>query len=706
LEWNVEESNKRSLTGIGVDGTLEIKASGNGVELEGAPTTTDAGTVKQTAGNVTYVGDNSGFKGKFELENSQATIAEKGKMFGGNINLHQDSELIWCGGEKDSGNRPDITMFNNAKLVFQLPEIGDNKIFSVYGTIKTNETSQSNATISISSGEILIKNDCSGFKGNLQISPNAVLKIINDDDHCGKMFGGSISVLNGGSITVNTQNGLVPLHVKEGTVTLSNENLLERNIEQLTVEKDATINLEFADAIISGASYVEGVLQIGQNADFEVLEVHGGTLKITEGVDIVTFNKIQFGSLLDTMNNEITELSTNQLELLKHGGDMNWQLDFNLDNQKCDHFKAASFSNPGGKFLVISDYKMQGIPIDDVYIFNIMNIGGGDPYPHIEVTAGDFPSEYGIYRLQGQDGTGNVIMKLISGLSIKHAYESVLTEHDSAMFSISDMLDSIHDNLMDNEIRVGKCCFWNKSRISNYELEVVGSDALHSKCSSTIFGFDTEPLALDSNMKFAPTVFMGCVQENLHNTSVESKNSGTLGGIKLAWFDADAYNFSIIGSYGVIKTNSKYCFVRSQLLSASARGSSNLPLKDDVFIVPALQLEYSKIMSGDAKMKHGSIEGKNIDRLRFSAAINLQMKQDFFRTSVGIKFNKRFGRKIFTKINDMSTESPIQIASSNLEYSINVNGKINSHTSVDLAIGKSCCGRSGAFMNLNLGIDL
>nr|MCR5225492.1 hypothetical protein [Alphaproteobacteria bacterium] len=78
----------------------------------------------------TFYGDSSWFNGVFKLEEGSATLLDRGKMFGGDVDLATGTTLIWKGGEKDEYNTPHIEVGPDAKLDFDLPA-GENAILRI-----------------------------------------------------------------------------------------------------------------------------------------------------------------------------------------------------------------------------------------------------------------------------------------------------------------------------------------------------------------------------------------------------------------------------------------------------------------------------------------------------------------------------------------------------------------------------------------------
>jgi hypothetical protein len=115
---------------------VTLQQSGSDYTDKYANPTYNNSKYKNGVSKVVYTGDNSKFKGTFELSGTTtADFATEGKIFGGIINLHDSAELIWRGGEKDPDNAPTIDLFGSSKLVFDLPTDEINNKFSVYGTI-------------------------------------------------------------------------------------------------------------------------------------------------------------------------------------------------------------------------------------------------------------------------------------------------------------------------------------------------------------------------------------------------------------------------------------------------------------------------------------------------------------------------------------------------------------------------------------------
>ncbi|MDR2794343.1 MAG: hypothetical protein LBB12_01025, partial [Holosporaceae bacterium] len=420
--------------------------------------------VVASSGNIVYSGDNSWYNGVLEVQSGVADVLTEGAMFGGHINLQEDATLIWRGGPKDPNNKPVITLDDYARLRFILPvDDKGNKIFSVYGQIKTpEELTSSTAEVSIESGEIYIKSDCSGFKGKVIVEPGAILCIRKDGGHGGEMFGGTLSVGNGGSIIVKTDYGLSPLSVDLGTITVNEENVSNspKNIKKITVGKDATVNLDFLGAKIEEESVIRGTLRVGQNADFENLKVKGGTLELLENVSDITIKNVEFGSVLNTMNSKIATISVNQWTMDDHmdenlaeganvtnndDGAMQWLLDFDVDSETCDQLKIKTFINEKDTPVTIIGYNVLGNAEKDEYWFQILDIANGT-YPEIQIQNPLYESTNGnIYKLYANNRDGKVLMSR-NPMEVSGIYLPIHLMHTAALSSLSNVFDLVYDS--------------------------------------------------------------------------------------------------------------------------------------------------------------------------------------------------------------------------------------------------------------------
>lgn len=261
---------------------------------------------KSGEGILTVRGDNSWYNGMVNIEGGGILVDKDGALFGGDINLLPDTSLIVEGGAKDPYNRPRITMAGNSSLLFSFDNIpGENNIFSVYGSLKGEETSR----LEIEKGVVMIKGDCSGFTGEVHIASGAEFFVRSKsddytggfDNYRGALFGGTIFVEDDdtndtGIVTISANSGLEPLVIQKGTVIIKNDldsDALADNpipdvtpVEGLTIEPDAAVIIEYGDTNFTDTN-VRGKLELagGEKVEFGNLDIDGGILNVS-GLDL------------------------------------------------------------------------------------------------------------------------------------------------------------------------------------------------------------------------------------------------------------------------------------------------------------------------------------------------------------------------------------------------------------------------------------
>jgi hypothetical protein len=700
--------------------------------------------VEQNSGYVRYYGDNSWYNGLFIVHaDAIADVDTLGAMFGGNIELKAESTLIWRGGPKDPYNKPIISMENSSVLSFILPEDDEgNKIFSVYGKISTTGDNTNPATINIESGTIYIKSDCSNFKGHLKIQEGAMLVIRKDtssttgQSHEGKMFGGTVEVVgkeNGqnGQITIDTDNGLIPLRLKNGRVVIQKgKDGIEKTqlMQGFYIEKYATLvddipDAEFYNFVIDGGRFELGPKQ--DHALFSGTTYAGSTINTKDGV-IAILDFVADPSIQST--SEDADVYCGESEELKghlrigydsttgdeKGGssELKWHLDLDPQNNSADKIRAVAIDVASqSKGIVLGEYGLLSEPLDEEYVFKILDITGAEKkYPTITVPADNFYStNYGVYELLSSGANdGNIILRLKSGLTgaygkIKEVYLPMSLMHSASLSVMADMLDAAYDK---SSFHNSKYHVWNKSMCDVYDFIVSsGACRLHTEGKAVLFGADFTPFSVEKGTIVA-SAFAGCSRKNFQYDNVYGDCFGSIGGLKLSWLNKDYGNVNMVCSYSTSRTGPKDCLIRAHQFSIGARYSNALPLGDNVFIVPLTQLEYLHTLLQDTQMEHVRVNHQNYHNMRAAAGLSLQFASNDFKVSVGTKFIKKFGRGMTGKYKDTDIQSPQKIGSSQLQISAKICGKLNDNASVDLTVGKYCSSRKGTFMNFTLSMAL
>ncbi|MDR1333186.1 MAG: hypothetical protein LBJ69_02160, partial [Holosporales bacterium] len=235
-----------------------------------------------------YAGDNSWYNGVYNLHSGGAVFTPDGAMFGGQINLGQigdervvdigmgpqivsyDGDTLYAdiqdsdetkknlaiayaeqtppvemecqGGSKDEYNRSIVNMNGNSTLFFNIPQDENgNRIFSFYGSMNGTPSDR----LIFENGTVLVKGDCSGFKGKIGVRNGASFIMRSSDatsssQYVGKIFGGSIYVIGedgnpdpNGTFTVSPSDGITPANMECG------EMVLKPDVGETPVEPDA-----------------------------------------------------------------------------------------------------------------------------------------------------------------------------------------------------------------------------------------------------------------------------------------------------------------------------------------------------------------------------------------------------------------------------------------------------------------------------------
>jgi hypothetical protein len=398
------------------------------------------------------------------------------------------------------------------------------------------------------------------------------------------------------------------------------------------------------------------------------------------------------------------------LTLLLDGGPLQWLLDFDVSNNDCDKIEIGMFANPGDKPLEIIGYSILGESTEKEYTFQIINIGGGDPYPQINVTNPLCATSNGVYALNSSgQRDGCVIMKLLhpwnllQKTEINEIYIPTHLTHLAALSNISNIFDIVYDGEAHLQTTIPNSQYrvWNRSTTYDYGFDISGKSlSLNGRGNATVFGVDGKPFLLKGGSMFVSSVFAGCAQEDFRYT-IGSHNNSSIGGLKLLWLNKDYGRFSLICSCGGVKTSNSDCKIRSHVVFLSSHYGHSLPLRDDLSIIPVAQFDYSAVSFKDAKTKNVQVKHEALHSLKASAGINLQLNVSGLTFSVGSRLSTKFSAENFGKFKDLDIDSPTKISNSYVEFGTKISGKIYD-VAVDLAFGKSCGERNGSALNLVL----
>ena len=153
-----------------------IRGYQNSTEGDIPAVDTTAVLTKEGFSSLTMSGDCSWYNGVFNLGFSGAAntankiiFAEAGALFGGVVNLWENTTLEWHGGVKDPYNRPTITMTGATLDLVPIPS-GGVDVFTFNGVLKGDAAS----TVRVGSGTVTLDGDISAFLGSFVFDVSAL----------------------------------------------------------------------------------------------------------------------------------------------------------------------------------------------------------------------------------------------------------------------------------------------------------------------------------------------------------------------------------------------------------------------------------------------------------------------------------------------------------------------------------------------------
>ena len=380
-------------------------------------------------------GDYSWYNGVFNLEKGVVTVGKDAALFGGDINLSANTKLIIKGGTKDQFNKPNIKMQDYSEVHFDSPN-GLNDVFSFYGSITGDE----NSIISFNSGTVIIKGDCSNFKGTIKMKAGAKLIIREKTgQYQGKMFGGKLMVVDeqgnpGGEITIDSKSGLSPLRILSGSVKIIKDDTPTQNTQHIIKEVDEIISfneshvfIDYADPKLNNTS-IHGSLTLlnGKTATFNNLNIDGGMLNVEgEHLETIKINgSFKVGSGINLMKNNIIDtIDASNAEKIEvyPGRNFHYYCTFDPKSRTVDNIIAKTCSFSDGSALEIMDCNTISELTEKSYVFQILKLTDSNgKYLPIKISSKKYISgKLGRYELCAEGGPGCVTLRCIDDIPLQ-----------------------------------------------------------------------------------------------------------------------------------------------------------------------------------------------------------------------------------------------------------------------------------------------
>jgi hypothetical protein len=604
---------------------------------------------------VQYNNDNSWFNGVFRVKSGVAEFTASGAVPGGDIYIENGSSFIWHGGAKDKNNRPTIFLSDDSKLTFNL---NVDSIFSVYGKIQSTP----GAELHFEKGIIYIKNDCSGYQGDFFIEDGATFHIRTDGDHKGKMFGGRLK--SNGNVTLLTNQGVSPLTLTSGTLTLMRDEAdatVESFIVQdLSVGEDAVVNADLEDAFIDNL-LLSGTLNASKNATFYNADIAGGTCKLMDGVNRLTFTgTTTWGSRLITTDNVIADVTFQALKI-RDDHDMLWELDLDPQTNTADHMTVGEMFFTGDSSLVIDKFKLLSSPTAESHVFEVLSILNNGNYPNIRIDAKDeVTGTLGIYKLYAEGGPGCITLRIPDAAFRDATPIQLSTIQDSVV-----PLKSIHQSLInsavgfhgyvfdESKVNLGKYRFWDKTYSGKVDTKLSDTKIDNTEYG-TIFGCDFRSAKFDDDTYFMPTVFFNySTGRSAYDEEGKSKKGRVekyMFGVKGSLFAGNNI-FEAIGSYGFIGSNLKELGIKksklhSNIFSVSAKISRYCGITNNAGLKPEFMVTGSYAVNGDYREESTTVKNKNTLKCTLSPGLFIVSEKKKIAWSVGARCNYEIGKEM------------------------------------------------------------
>lgn len=677
--------------------------------------------IKKTGpGEAVFHGNNSWFNDTFELGEGKASFLATSKIFGGDVILDPGTELIWHGGEKDEYNTPLIKL-NNAKLIFELPT-GENSIFSCYAEISGDDSS----VVTFTKGTVFIKNDCSDFKGDIQVQSGANFVVKKSDatsstTYEGKMFGGNLIILDengnlGGEINIKSNSGLTPLRVNNGTVNLidddeQSEPLGTKEIDSLSIAKEAKVVLKQSNANFSNGTTILGELEIaaGDNILFNNLDLNGGVIKLTSNKtkklrfdgDMLVGSKI---NMID--NNQCVEFDNSRNNIVfKYGRDLLVSLcvDPQSQDSKSSRIISRNTRNADNSGLVIDVIKFLSPMTDEIFDFQVLELLDENAvYPTIKpsnpceiIANGDIYVDDLRASQSDMKGFFRVFRQRINGLTLKEykafksAYVPLRNAQISGLMGVNDISNMIMKNVNDEKI------YCNISQDDS--MYCVGQGQARIEDNTGILMVSTGLFPIFAGYKMNVSFFNAFSDKIVEAEEMPGNGQNVMGGARIA-FCNNIYKCNLLLSFsdlnmGIFNEEFHKIKMKSHVTDLGVNFAYNSFLDNWKSIAYSFFFNYESIHSITNKIGELQIENAHSKLLFVSPQIAFNFYRKNNNLSVGASLNKRFGtlKNIVRGAHKTSGHEK----TSNLQLFINLKTQVNKDLDVEASLEKQLGNRNG-----------
>lgn len=678
-------------------------------------------------GEVVFHGNNSWFNDVFELKEGSAKFLDTSKIFGGEVNLYPNTKITWQGGEKDEYNTPVLSL-NDAKLVFELPT-GQNSIFSNYAKISGNE----NSLIKFSSGTVFIKNDCSNFRGIVEVQTGAKFVIKKSDressrQYEGQMFGGELSILDasgnlGGEISIKSNSGLTPLKINNGTVNIEDDDEEEssetQQIKSLSIGKKAKVVLKQLRANFSEGTTIEGELEIasGDNTEFHNLDLHGGTLKITSNnIKKLLFNgDVKVGSTIDLINeNNCIQIDASQSIInFAYNSDLHLKCSVDPQNKEVQSGRLdfQNIRNPNNNKIIVDMINFLSPMTEDIFEFQIISLQDDSAsYPNIissdnitliaknNIYIEDLYTEKSL-----KPGFFKILRRYINGLTLKEnkafneAYKPLRSAHVAGLLSINNISNTIMSETNTND-SIYFNIFHDDSKYSVCQNKVTIED------NTSILMLGTGAFSISNGYKMNLSVFGALSDKDIETTKCPGNGKNVMAGIKASVFK-NQYNFNFIMAFNDLHTEifSKE-YNKTKLKSRIADFGCNFNYRSQIsaekFITYSLFLNYQNAQSLTSKIGDLQIENACSQLLFINSQIAFSHFEKNNIFSSGVNLNKKCGT--LKNIVRYSNKRSGYEKAYNVEIFVNLKTKITPYLDFEASMSDFVGNKKGKKVSLSL----
>ncbi|GHT89336.1 hypothetical protein FACS1894113_4170 [Alphaproteobacteria bacterium] len=694
---------------------------------------------KRGTGVLTLNSNSSWFNGRVNLREGNLVVPATASIFGGAVSAYPGTEIVWHVAEKDPSNTPSIDLHNaTLKMYGDAPGIS-----SVYFELLGDEDS----VLEIVTGNIHIKNDCSGFKGNIILHNGANIVIRQDQgssgEHRGKMPEGDFYIKDRGTAIIDTSDGLKPMNLREGHLVINNKLGKQTKIKKTVVDRGAKITVNVDDPILKDMT-VHGELDLAGNGETVVLKnmnIDGGILKASgPNISNLQFEgPLKIGSGLNLMGNKVVDTIDMRNAQPSIYESRNFELWIDIDPAKnaIDNIIAQNITFFEGSALEIKDFELLSAPTEEVHVFRVLTLTDENAkyLPIVIGTNKEFDGAYGKYRLYAEGGDGFVTLRIANpknptpkiaqtpnsteGLQpvqlaeINTAYSPMKLMHLAMLSNTTSIYNTVCNNFsFEKPEDIGeKYRFWNKNFSNSLDVKTTANNVqkLHSNLKGTIIGFDGKASKLKNGGFFMPTVFGSYSRAKLKNNYQRSSANDYIIGTKLSWF-GDKNRLDLIGSYCYTKTGNNLLdygkhSLKTNTFSIGSKFSHSIKLTNHMSLIPSILPSYSFIKTGKVKLDKSIIATKGYSTLNVSPGIELQIKNSQFGVSIGSKINKRVCGTMKSYADGSNIHS-LQSKKTNVEYELNLFKNIKDKGEINIGITKTTCGSKGITVKLGVSAKL